>query len=170
MTRSTTIMNGLALLILAVAGLWGASLYPQLPDVIPTHWNASGEADAFSEKSIWSVFGPLIIAAVTVLSLLILRHYLVRSTGLVPSERRLHDLSIGYGNLFIAALFSWISLMSWLGREPGPLFLALALLAGVPILIIIGLHMPAITRERQEQTGADEPSMNPEHWLLGGFF
>jgi uncharacterized membrane protein len=170
MTRAGAIMNGLAVLILITIGLWGANLYPQLPEAIPTHWNASGEADAFSNKSIWSAFGVLISAAVTVLGLLVLRYFLARSKSLVPAEHRAYDLSIGYGNLSIAVMFGWISVMSWLNLELGPLFLALSLLGGVPFLIIIGLHLPAITRERNELMGPEEPSLDPKHWRLGGFF
>lgn len=86
-------MNGLAVLVLIAMGSWGASLYPQLPDSIPTHWTASGEADAFSTKTIWSAFGVLIIAAIMVLSLLLLRFFLALNKNLVPAERRAYDLS-----------------------------------------------------------------------------
>lgn len=163
-------MNGLGVLILIALGLWGASLYPQLPDVIPTHWDASGVADAFSKKSIWSAFDVLIIAAIMVLSLLVLRYFLNRNRNLVPAERRAYDLSIGYGNLSIAALFGWISLMAWFDLELGPLFLVAAILVGMPFLIIVGLHMPAIARERKELLGPEEPRLNPKNWRFGGFF
>jgi uncharacterized membrane protein len=170
MTRAGTIMNGLAVLILVSVGLWGGSVYPQLPDMIPTHWNASGKADAFSEKGTWSAFGVLVIAAVMVLSLLVLRYFLNRNRNLGLAERRSYDLSIGYGNLSLAMLFSWISVMSWFDLDLGPLFLALALLGGMPFLIIMGLHMPAIIKERKKWMDPEEPSLNPKHWRLGGLF
>lgn len=44
------------LLITAVLIGWTISIYPQLPEVIPTHWNIQGEPDAWSDKSIGSVF------------------------------------------------------------------------------------------------------------------
>lgn len=170
MTRAGAIMNGLAVLILVAVGAWGATLYPQLPKKVPTHWNASGTADIYSEKSIWSAFGVLFVGVVMLLGLLALRCFLGRGRGLVPAERRAYDLVFGYTNLSMAALFGWISLTSWFDLELGPLFLALTLLGGVPVLIIIGLHMPAIARERKELVGPDEPSLNPKYWVLGGFF
>lgn len=45
-------------LFLITLGLtvWLVSIYPALPDVIPTHWGANGQPDAWSNKSIFSVF------------------------------------------------------------------------------------------------------------------
>lgn len=36
--------------------IWLTYIYPLLPDVIPTHWGANGQPDAWSDKSIFSVF------------------------------------------------------------------------------------------------------------------
>ncbi len=170
MTRAGTIMNALAALILVSTAIWGATIYPHLPETVPTHWNAAGEADAFSRKSVWSVFGPLMIGGVMALGLFATRWFVSRGRDLVPAERRAYDLCIGYANMSLAALFAWISVMAWFDREPGPLFIVMSLLGSVPVLLIIGLHLPAITRERKAVTGADEPSLNPDHWVWGGIF
>ena len=42
--------------ITAILFGWGISIYPELPETIPTHWNFEGEPDAWSDKSIGSVF------------------------------------------------------------------------------------------------------------------
>lgn len=36
--------------------VWLMSIYPQLPESIPTHWGISGEPDAWNDKSFFSVF------------------------------------------------------------------------------------------------------------------
>lgn len=36
--------------------IWLISIYPALPDVIPTHWGIDGQPDAWSDKSFFSVF------------------------------------------------------------------------------------------------------------------
>jgi len=47
--------------LLVVAAIWGAARFPALPDRVPVHWNGAGVADGFAAKSVWSVFGVLII-------------------------------------------------------------------------------------------------------------
>lgn len=44
--------------VLITVGLtiWLIYLYPMLPDIIPTHWGLNGEPDAWSNKSVFSVF------------------------------------------------------------------------------------------------------------------
>jgi uncharacterized membrane protein len=49
--------------MIAVMFVGGAVAYPFLPSPIPTHWGASGAADAFSPKGFWSVFLLPVIAA-----------------------------------------------------------------------------------------------------------
>jgi uncharacterized membrane protein len=44
------------LVMVALMFVGGAIVYPYLPSPIPTHWGASGQADAFSPKGFWSVF------------------------------------------------------------------------------------------------------------------
>lgn len=43
--RVGSAMHGLAIAILLGVMVWGAFLYPDLPDLIPIHWNAAGVAD-----------------------------------------------------------------------------------------------------------------------------
>jgi uncharacterized membrane protein len=56
----------LAAIVLAVATAVDVALYPGLPDSIPVHFDIAGHADRWAAKSIWSVFGLLIIAAAVV--------------------------------------------------------------------------------------------------------
>ena len=45
------------LIINILVAIYLASKYNSMPDVIPTHWGFSGQPDAFSQKSFFSVFG-----------------------------------------------------------------------------------------------------------------
>lgn len=163
-------MHGVAILILVAMGLWGALLYSSLPDLIPTHWNASGEADAFNHKSVGSTFGPLFMAAGLVLCVLMVHFALSRARYLVPAERRAFDLTFGYVNISLVVIVAWVTYSGWYGLSLGPLFMAFALLAGVPVLIISGLHYPAIMKERKAMADPNEPSMDPRYWVMNGFF
>ena len=61
--KSNTKNLGLALLLIAAPLVYAAYVYPNLPDTIPTHFNISGEADAYGGKD--SIFlGPGIMAVV----------------------------------------------------------------------------------------------------------
>lgn len=163
-------MHGAAVVILALMLIWGSQLYPHAPDVIPTHWDASGEADAFSRKSIGAFFAPLLVAAALVISVLAVHFGVSRMRHPGPAERRALDLTLGYVNLSLVALFAWVSYSSWYDLSLGPLFIAFSLLAGLPVLVIFGLHLPAITAERKAMADPDEPSMDPKYWVLGGIF
>lgn len=55
----------LTVVALVVLFAWGARLYPDLPEVIPTHWGAGGDPDAWDERSFGTVFMPLLAAAGT---------------------------------------------------------------------------------------------------------
>lgn len=168
-SRAAAVMHGLAALILAAMGLWGALLYPHLPDQVPTHWNLRGEADAFSQKSVHGTFGLLLVAGGLLLFVLVVHLVLSRSRHLVPAERRAYDLTFGYVNLSLALLVAWVSYSGWYGLSLGPLFMAFALLAGTPVLILFGLHLPAISKDRKAMADANEPSMDPRYWVWNGF-
>ena len=49
-------------LITILVSIYVISKYNSIPDIIPTHWSASGIADAYSKKSIFSVFGTILMS------------------------------------------------------------------------------------------------------------
>jgi uncharacterized membrane protein len=50
------------LIIISIGiSLWA---YPQLPDQVPTHWNAAGEVDGYSSKLFAVLFGPILLAGI----------------------------------------------------------------------------------------------------------
>lgn len=168
--RTGRIMHVLAVIILLGTIVWGVGLYPGMPAEIPIHWNAAGEADDFRPKSIGWVFGPLFIALTLVVGILVLHRVMGRSDLAVPSERQAYALTFGYVNLSMAVIFSWISVMGWMNLDLGPWLIAFALLAAVPVLIIMGLYLGRITAERKAMSAGTEPSMDPKYWVWGGIF
>jgi uncharacterized membrane protein len=55
-------MPKLPIAMIALMIVIGVIVYPSLPAEIPTHWGPSGQIDAWSAKSVWSVFFPVIMA------------------------------------------------------------------------------------------------------------
>ena len=163
-------MHLLAIVILLGVIAWGAFLYPDLPDQIPIHWNAAGVADDFRPKSVGWAFGPLFIALGMVVGLLILNRIMGRNDLTVPSEREAYSLTLGYVNLSMAVIFAWISVMGWYGLDLGPWLIAAALLGSLPVFLIVGLYFNRISAERKAVASASEPTLNPDHWVLGGIF
>jgi len=47
--------NDISLGIILISFIIGAFLYPQMPDIIPSHWNAQGEIDGYMDK-FWGLF------------------------------------------------------------------------------------------------------------------
>lgn len=170
MNPTARLMHGAAALLLGALWVWGAVLYPDLPDVLPTHWNLGGQADGFSAKSLWSVSGTVMVATATALFVFLVQVGVRTMRHLAPSERRAMDLTFGYVNLSLVAIMGWTSLAGWYDLSVGPLFIALALMAGVPVLIIFGLHLPTIMKERKALADPADPSLDPRYWVLGGIF
>ncbi|TWE12956.1 DUF1648 domain-containing protein [Rudaeicoccus suwonensis] len=55
---------GVALLVQAVAAAVGVARWSQLPQRFPVHFGISGRADSWADKSVMTVFGPLLIGLV----------------------------------------------------------------------------------------------------------
>lgn len=170
MTRAGLIMSALAALVLVLVTLWGIAIYPQLPATIPVHWNAAGEADRFSDRTITSAFAPLFIGALLFSTMLLSQLLLRDRPWLVPAEQAAYSTGLGYVNLSVSVLVSWGAVSSWFDLQVGPLFLVLSIMSGLPVLIIIGLHLPAIREQRRALEGPEEPSMDPRYWVWGGMF
>ena len=64
---STKLSITISFVLIAIAALVGLVLYIQLPDPMPSHWNAAGEIDGYMSK-FWGVWlMPLITLAFTLL-------------------------------------------------------------------------------------------------------
>jgi uncharacterized membrane protein len=61
----------LPIILIIFAFLVGLSLYPKLPDQVPSHWNTQGEVDAWSGKTFAVFFFPTITLVIYLLITLI---------------------------------------------------------------------------------------------------
>ena len=59
--------------LIAIAVLVSIAVYPQLPDRVPTHWNARGQVDGYSSRAFGAFLIPLIMAAVAILTAILPR-------------------------------------------------------------------------------------------------
>lgn len=56
------------MLLIAIAVVVSVAVYPQLPERVPTHWNAGGEVDGWSSRAFGAFLIPCIMIAVAVLT------------------------------------------------------------------------------------------------------
>jgi len=64
---STKLSITISFILVLIATLVGLALYAQLPDPMPSHWNAAGQVDGYMSK-FWGIFLlPLMTAGITLL-------------------------------------------------------------------------------------------------------
>ncbi len=97
--------------------------YPQLPNVVPIHWNVAGEPDGWAEKGFGSIFFMPVLAAYLQIFWIILKQDIIRARFRVPAEKAEEVLSlkeislsasvgmIDWSRLFCGVLLGTISLM-----------------------------------------------------------
>lgn len=127
-------------IILAVMAL-AVFLYPQLPDQIPSHWNISGDIDAWASKNFAVFFFPALIIAVYALM-----------SGLVyldPMRKNIESFSFLYfwmktGLVLFLSFIYAITLLVGMGYE---INVARMIILGIAALFLLfGLVMPGVKR------------------------
>ena len=78
--RPPVVWPALAFAALGVATAIGVAVYPGLPEQVATHFRFDGTPDETAAKSVWSVFGALIVGALTVALLTALSAVAARSS------------------------------------------------------------------------------------------
>lgn len=68
--------------------------YPQLPEIVPIHWNAGGEADGFAKKNFFSVFFVSMLAIYLQIFWIILKQDIIQARFRVPTEQAEAILSL----------------------------------------------------------------------------
>jgi uncharacterized membrane protein len=155
-----------------VAGMYlvGFLLLPQLPDIVPTHWNATGVADGFSSKNVAVILTPSIA-----LGLLILFAFLPK----IDPKKEKYELfaksweilqvvmvlffAYIHGVSLYAALNPDISMNSWVLSGMGVLFIILGNYMGkIKQNFFIGIKTP--------WTLSNEEVWNKTHRLGGWCF
>ncbi|MGB0388465.1 MAG: SdpI family protein [Ardenticatenaceae bacterium] len=126
--------------LLAIVGTFAVSIlfYPQLPDTIPTHWNAAGQPDSYSPRLVGAFLMPVIMLGVYLL-LLFLPRIDPRRTNIERFSETYTLLRIGM-TLFFAYIHGVILYTVLSNQETlttGLIF------GGVGVLLmLIGNHMP----------------------------
>jgi uncharacterized membrane protein len=177
------------LLTLAAFAVLGY-FYPRLPELLPVHWNAAGEADDWSPKGFSSVFFLPALGVYLQLLFFVLKRDLVQAKMTLPATNteeylrgkemflranmRLIDLMRG----LIAALFLAITLLTIFTAIPElnrfkPA--ADASMLGVVAVMCAGVcyflwRMTAINGEIEEATGDEyvQRATEEDHWRHGG--
>lgn len=108
-----------------------AFYYPQLPDIVPIHWNAGGEADGFAEKSFSVVFFLPILTAVLQMYLIIIKQDIIQARFRVPAEQAEKILSLKE-----ISLLANVGMIDWCRLNCGVLLAIVSLLILSPIIPI----------------------------------
>jgi uncharacterized membrane protein len=135
-------MPKLPLALIALMIVVGVIVYPSLPAQIPTHWGASGQIDAWSAKSVWSVFLPVIIASGLYL-LLWLMPYLDPKRGNLIRSKRVYGIVLELVVGLMTVVFVGTLMASF--NQAFPMAQILEFGAGV-MFIVLGNYMGRVKR------------------------
>lgn len=181
-----------ALVVLLTLTTFGVltHFYPRLPEMMPTHWNASGVADDWSRKSLSSVFFLPALGVYLQVVFFVLKRDLVQAKMTLPATNTEEYLRGKEGYLaanmhlidlvraLVAALFFAISMLLVFTTLPEfkryETFAFVAVLSSVGVMLVgtgyFLWRMTAINRGLDELTGDDyiQRATEEEHWRHGG--
>lgn len=167
-----------------------AYFYPRLPERLPVHWNAAGEADGWSPKGLPSVFFLPALGVYLQVLFFVLKRDLVQAKMTLPATNTEEYLRgkekflaanmhlIDHARAVIAALFFAIALLAVFSSVPEfrryEKFAHVAILSSAGVLLAgMGYflwRMVTVNRGLDELTG-EEYVQRPdeeEHWRHGG--
>ncbi len=174
--KNSTKNLGWALLLIAAPLAYAAYVYPSLPDTIPTHFNISGEADAYGGKD--SIFlGPGIMAVVGIFVFILLSN--IKSFD--PKRYKADDDNL-YKKfaLFTVAFLSMIGFIIVFSASNHSITIGKLLLPALGIAFAgFGWYMPKIHQNyfagfKLPWTLENEDNWNETHklagkiWIYGG--
>ncbi len=160
--RTLIIITSLIILLPILAGIY---LWPQLPEQIPTHFNANNQPDGYSSKS-FTVFGlPLFLLFVHVLCL--------AATVSDPKRQNIHDKMINivlWISPIISVVMMTVTYTFALGHTIDVSSVCLLLVAFM--FLIVGNYLPKSKQSytmgiKLPWTLADENNWNHTHRLTG---
>ncbi|HEY4224424.1 MAG TPA: DUF1648 domain-containing protein [Pseudolysinimonas sp.] len=155
----------LAAIVLAVAAAADVALYPTLPDPIPVHFNFSGEPDAWAAKSVWSVFGLLLVGAAVVVLLTALSAVAARYNARTQSDDTADQAALRtrVQRSMLTSLLSQLSFVIAIGISgieliqrllPGATW-TVAVCAIVLVVLVMAVVIAAVVRGRRHMQPAN---------------
>lgn len=179
----------LAVIVLAIATAVNVALYPTLPDPIPVHFNVAGEADGWAAKSVWSVFGILIIGAAIVVLLSVLSVFAARYAARTQADdtARQATLRTQVQRTMLTSLLSELSFVIALGISaielaqrllPGVKWATAASAIGLVVLVMVVIIVTVARARVQLRPANVRDPRNPrpdavdddQHWKGGLFY
>lgn len=176
----------LTLLALAVLAVWGARIYDDLPETIPTHWGPGGAPDAWEEKSFGSVFMPQLISAGTAALMAVLALIIpaLMNPPRDPSPWRRYRLegaeratisALGWVSLLTALLVGGLGVQGWTTPQDVSFAWPMALYL---VLVFVMIFVPYRRWQRWSDARATEHGFAPTAeeqaeerlWLPGGLY
>jgi uncharacterized membrane protein len=133
-------MESVPLLIFLILIFGAIILYPKIPNTIPTHWNASGEADAFSGKD--AVFIIPILFLVILILFFILPLMEVFRENMIQIYNYYYAFKLMF-SIFFAVLFV-ATLLPPLGYNVNVSYIVIAMIG--LLFISLGFILPKLKR------------------------
>lgn len=168
--------------------VWLLSIYSSLPSVIPTHWGINGHPDAWSDKSIFSVFfliGTLLFTQLLVYGMSYGTFYSSGQLKAQDTERsyeREHEMRkmtvffMAFTNLLTTILLGWIEVQSMMNILENDHTLSMGFTLPAFLIAIFGVLFWYMKRTKQineqfkdEQSLASAPG-DDAHWKWGMFY
>jgi uncharacterized membrane protein len=173
--RPPLVWPAAALAVLAAATAVGVSVYPSLPEQVATHFRFDGTPDETAAKSVWSVFGALIIAALTVALLTVLSAVAARSsvrpsggdspeTSAARARRQRSVLAALLSQLtvVIALGLSSLQVAQWLLPKPAAAITGAALGMIALLVIVLAFNVTRLTAVQRIDAPGDDDAPSPQ--------
>jgi len=155
------------IILLSIVGTF--IVYPNLPDVVPTHWNIHGEVDATGGKAtiFITAFSPLFIYFL----MLVLPKIDPRKEA-HKKHKKAYSVIIGIIIVFFLVIH-WLVILVSLGYETD-IISAIWVLTGI-LFIVMGVYLPQVKRNyflgvRTPWTLSDDVVWKKTHKLSGILF
>lgn len=154
--------------------LWLISIYPDLPERVPVHWNIHGEADRYSAKSLISVFLVAAISMEVQLMMGLLIHDADVAREKVTSPALRHSLTTMYQMLqplrFILAAMMGVIIAGLRPAGAASWFspTMMACTGGLMIGVLVGVYRGwKAQKEYEASIPSDAPELLDENYRLG---
>ncbi len=151
--------------LLALAAVYTALHWDQIPARFATHWGFNGQPDAWAERTPGGVYQPLLHGFLTC-GLLALTSWQIASNSRGSSQtRRFTSRLLVVTGYAIAALFGWLTIRLPLASTDNPTP-AFVLSLAFPI-VVVGASLLFASRRRYPEPPGDADSTADRYWKGG---